>query len=155
MASDLVSGIHALHEYGYRKQPDGVYRQKRGGQHWKPTPEGFLRFDGIEEVPIPFKLSPEFKGTSGLSYVKNPSCFVWTWPEDEIVKIYTVAKEMEDARLAERAKAKAEVVLDEPITAEQIEVMEAAQEAEVNPPEPEPEVVAEPEPEPKRRWWGR
>ena len=146
----MVNAVQALVEYGYTKDTDGVFRQpRRGGQSWKQTAGGYLRYDYVDgaDQPTPFTLRDEFNGVSGLTHTKNPDCYVWVWPEEEIDKIYTVAKVGRDERLAERMAAKAQmvassvVVIDEPVTEAQIERMVESQETEVE--------------SKKRRWWNR
>lgn len=131
-----TNGMQALAEYGYLLDADGVMRSKRrrGGQRWKPIEGGgFLRFDmqDGQEVPMPHSIGVGFEGVSGLDYRKNPQCYIWTWPEEEVAKIYIAAKIAEDERADERQKGSGEVVYEEAITTEQLGAMVEAQEASV------------------------
>ena len=139
--------MQALVEYGYRKDEDGVMRSIRrpNSQRWQSVQGGFLRFDleAGREVPIPYKLASAFEKISGLDFRKNPDCYVWLWPESEVAKIYTVARENELAtRRTDKDSVPVIVVRGVPIPEEMLDKMVQAQNREL-------------EPEDKKHWWQR
>lgn len=86
----------ALLAYGYTKEDDGRYRQRRPDgtpkrtQVWEETEGGWLRydFDGVNEVPEVYQVSDAYAGVSGLDKRQQPEAFVWVWPSSEIERIY-------------------------------------------------------------------
>lgn len=149
-----------LVNYGYEKCVDGKYRRPgKRTQVWEELPgKGWLRFDpdgAGQEVPMPYKVSDAYLGTSGLHPVHHAGAFDWVWPEEEVKKIYGEAVKAAAERLHAARERKGELAdalaaaSAPPLTAAQLASMQNAQAGQAAAAKGDGE-----EPKKKRSWWG-
>lgn len=55
-----------------------------GGEPWGKVLDGGL-------MQLPFSQAPAFAEASGLHPARNPEAYIWEWPEERLVEIYTYA----------------------------------------------------------------
>lgn len=99
MNDTFTQACVALIEFGYSPEADGSfvkYKADRPRERWEPTPDqsGFLRYtrDDGRWAPVPYTIAPEFEGVSGLTADKHPHSFLYVYPADYVLNVYTRAE---------------------------------------------------------------